>query len=432
MSTTKSYFISRPLVLLVWAALVASIMMVVLASPAHAATLTVNTTADEQTANNECSLREAIVNANDNQQTSTDCAAGSGSEADTIDFDLGSSATIALTPVAFGGLGSLPPIRDSAGLTIDGGSANITISGNNEVRVFNVGSGARLTLNKLTVANGVGLVPDDAPFGGGIYNSGGTLTVSNSTFSGNGAHFGGGIINSFGTATLKNTIVANSTAGGNCFGTITDGGYNLSSDNTCVSAATSLANTNPQLGSLADNGSPTKTHALLEGSPAIDQGNSFGVTTDQRGLPRPSNFFDIPNATGGDGSDIGAFELQAPPDTTPPSVSCSVSPSTLRLPANNHKLVAVTASVQVTDSGGSGPDGFKLLSVTSNQADSGLGRDDVPNDIQGWTTGTPDTSGQLRAERYRTDRVYTLTYQGIDKAGNTKNCQATVRVRKGG
>jgi hypothetical protein len=55
----------------------------------------------------------------------------------------------------------------------------------------------------------------------------------------------------------------------------------------------------------------------------------------------------------------------------------------------------------------------------------------VPNDIQGWTTGTPDTSGQLRAERYRTDRIYTLTYQGIDKAGNTKNCEATVRVRKG-
>lgn len=297
--------------------------------------------------------------------------------------------------------------------------------------MFEVDSGARLTLNKLTVANGFGFAPDDAPFGGSINNNGGTITVDNSTFSGNGAVFGGGINNNGGTTTLKNTIVANSTAGGNCSGTITDGGYNLSSDNTCVSATTSLANTNPQLGSLVDNGGPTKTHALLEGSPAIDQGNSFGATTDQRGLPRPSNFFDIPNATGGDGSDIGAFELQAPPDTTPPSVSCSVSPSTLRLPANNHKLVAVTASVQVTDSGGSGPDGFKLLSVTSNQADSGLGRDDVPNDIQGWTIGTPDTSGQLRAARYRTDRIYTLTYQGIDKAGNTKNCEATVRVRKG-
>jgi hypothetical protein len=55
----------------------------------------------------------------------------------------------------------------------------------------------------------------------------------------------------------------------------------------------------------------------------------------------------------------------------------------------------------------------------------------VPNDIQGWSIGTADTSGQVRAERYRTDRIYTLTYRGKDVAGNTKTCQATVRVPKG-
>jgi Bacterial Ig-like domain len=71
----------------------------------------------------------------------------------------------------------------------------------------------------------------------------------------------------------------------------------------------------------ADNGGPTLTHALLEGSPAIDKGNSFGESTDQRGLPRPSDFVGITNAA--DGSDIGAFELQAPstqPDTKAPRV----------------------------------------------------------------------------------------------------------------
>jgi hypothetical protein len=95
--------------------------------------------------------------------------------------------------------------------------------------------------------------------------------------------------------------------------------------------------------------------------------------------------------------------------------------------------VTITATVQVSDSGGSGPEGFTLVSVTSNQADSGLGKDDVPNDIQGWTTSpnSADTSGQLRAERYRTDRIYTLTYEGKDKAGNKKTCSATVRVPKG-
>ena len=91
--------------------------------------------------------------------------------------------------------------------------------------------------------------------------------------------------------------------------------------------------------------------------------------------------------------------------------------------------MTVKASVLITDSG-SGPDGFKLLSVNSNQADSGLAKDDVPNDIQGWDIGTNDTSGQIRAERYGGARVYTLTYQGKDVAGNTRDCEATVTVPK--
>jgi len=52
--------------------------------------------------------------------------------------------------------------------------------------------------------------------------------------------------------------------------------------------------------------------ALLWGSPAIDEGKSFGLTTDQRGAPRPFDFPFITNAPGGDGSDIGAYELIVP------------------------------------------------------------------------------------------------------------------------
>jgi hypothetical protein len=93
--------------------------------------------------------------------------------------------------------------------------------------------------------------------------------------------------------------------------------------------------------------------------------------------------------------------------------------------------VTVTATVNVTD-GGSGDGGFELVSVESSQDDGDLGPGDVAGDIQGWTTGTADTSGQLRAERYGGARTYTLTYQGKDLAGNTTNCQATVTVPKGG
>ena len=76
---------------------------------------------------------------------------------------------------------------------------------------------------------------NSADIGGGIYNQGGTLTVRNSTLSGNSANTGGGISNNGfnSTATLKNTIVANSPSGGNCAGTITNGGYNLDSGGSC-------------------------------------------------------------------------------------------------------------------------------------------------------------------------------------------------------
>jgi len=56
---------------------------------------------------------------------------------------------------------------------------------------------------------------------------------------------------------------------------------------------------------LADLGGPTPTHALRFDSPALDAGNSGGLTTDQRGLPRPIG---TPAVAGGDGSDIGAYE----------------------------------------------------------------------------------------------------------------------------
>ena len=67
------------------------------------------------------------------------------------------------------------------------------------------------------------------------------------------------------------------------------------------------------LGPLQDNGGPTFTLALLPGSPAIDKGKNFnGSATDQRGLPRTMDSPCIANASGGDGTDIGAFEVQQP------------------------------------------------------------------------------------------------------------------------
>jgi hypothetical protein len=131
--------------------------------------------------------------------------------------------------------------------------------------------------------------------------------VANSTFSGNSAGVRAGIYQSLGPATLKNTIVANSPSGGNCAGTVTDGGYNMEDGTTCgFSAANdSFPSTNPLLASsLANNGGRTKTIALSKESPALDaipkteSGCGTAITTDQRGMIRPQ----------GKGCDAGAFE----------------------------------------------------------------------------------------------------------------------------
>jgi hypothetical protein len=72
-----------------------------------------------------------------------------------------------------------------------------------------------------------------------------------------------------------------------------------------------LLGQDPQLGPLADNGGSTQTQKPAVASPVIDQGAAFGLTADQRGQGRPLEIPSIPNAAGGDGSDIGAVELQA-------------------------------------------------------------------------------------------------------------------------
>ena len=202
MHASKSYF-SRPLALLMCAAaLAASLMTVVLASPAQADTVTVTNTRDSGAG----TLRRAISLAN-----------GEGSVFDTITFSPGGRGTITLAS-------PLPTITDTAnqGLTIDGGSAaDVTISGNDRVQVFEVSSGANLTLANLTVAHGnAGDCIEDG-FGGGIFNFG-SLEVTNSTFSFNsttnnpdGNNLGGAIFNATQGSSAGVATMSNSTFSGN-------------------------------------------------------------------------------------------------------------------------------------------------------------------------------------------------------------------------
>jgi len=120
----------------------------------------------------------------------------------TVTFNCGGSATITITSTKI----------ISADTIIDGGGV-ITISGGNNVGVFSVPTGVNFTVQNLTIANGYRASFGNGYLGGGIY-SGGAVTVTNSTFSGNSAGGGGGIYIDVGPATVTNSTFSGNSATG--------------------------------------------------------------------------------------------------------------------------------------------------------------------------------------------------------------------------
>lgn len=285
----------------------------------------------------------------------------------------GNTATVGRFQNGVGGIlnqqGGRVALTDS---TVSGNSASATVPFDTAVGgIFNACCGSSLTITNSTVSGNSGSTPSDA-FGGilnsapgsvvtltngtvsgnsasapggadafatavaGVSNSGGTLILSYSTLSGNTVSEpnGGflppvaGISNFFGgTLTAQNALIAGQSGGPNCYGFAdsSDGGYNLDDGTSCgfSTANGSLSNANPLLdpAGLQNNGGPTKTIALLPGSPAVDaipasiSGCGTSVTSDQRGISRPQ----------GAGCDIGAFELK--PQGADLSIGQSAAPS---------------------------------------------------------------------------------------------------------
>lgn len=168
-----------------------------------------------------------------------------------------------------------------------------------------------MTLTNSTVTQNV------AQFAGGVDNQQGTLSVASTTISANSSSQAGANLTNAdgGTLNLLNTIVADPAGGAldcSVFSTFNDEGFNLDTDASCpFTQPSSQSSADPMLGPLQDNGGATLTRALGDNSDAIDQGDSEGLITDQRGRLRPIDFAG-PNAPGGDGTDVGAFERQNP------------------------------------------------------------------------------------------------------------------------
>jgi len=366
----------------------ALLWIVLVAAIATANTLTVQSAADSlDDSSTQCTLRKAIINANTNTAVHPSCAAGG--EDDVIVFNTtgGGTGRITIT-LAIPGAGedaaqtgdlditqnlfisgdgetvdgasldrvfhvlnnTVATIKDlwirngstsSAGggaILVDGASLdlrNVTISGSSTtgnggaLRIINSGY---VTMTNCTISGNTA-----AGNGGAIsVESGGFLQLINCTITGNSS----GVYNNGGTVTLVNTIVAGNgpSAHPNLDGTFSSSGYNIvGSLGTTAGNPNLTATTGDQIGvndsllnfgPLQDNGHFVPTIALGAGSIAIDKGNSSGSTTDERGLPRPFDDPAIPNAPGGDGSDVGAFEVQvalAPPNTPPVAVDDSAT-----------------------------------------------------------------------------------------------------------
>jgi len=245
-----------------------------------------------------------------------------------------------------------------------------------------------------------------AGIGGAIFNNGGTLLIVHCTIASNsvagGASAGhvadgtgitGGVYNYGGEADVLDTIIAGNRAdldpdvatnmdlgadftseGNNLIG-IGDGStafVNGTNGDLVGSAGHPL---DPKLGPLANNGGPTFTHALLDGSPAVDAGADDDCSgTDQRGVPRPR----------GPHCDIGAFELNHPPVARCQNVTVSlVSGCTTNVSVNN---------------GSSDPDVGDIITLSQSPAGP-------------YTVGTN-----------------TVTLTVADNAGGTNSCTATVTV----
>ena len=167
-------------------------------------------------------------------------------------------------------------------------------------------------------------------FGGGVFAPRSAVTLVNSTVSGNSAStsagVGGNVTGGSATNTiaLRNTIVAGNTGGGgDCYdgaGTATVTAANsLFGDATSACGFTNGTNGNivgqdPLLVALANNGGPTWTMALGDGSPALGAGNvGYASVSPTQPLNYDQRGYGYPRVVYG-AVDMGAWQRQ--PDGT--------------------------------------------------------------------------------------------------------------------
>jgi hypothetical protein len=332
--------------------------------------------------------------------------------------------------------------------------------------IFNMQGRLTIRDSTLTTNDAVGgsdYVPDHAKgIGGAVFNLSGSVTIDGSTLADNGATYDGASIYNLvydgntarsATTTLRDTIVgagesqadvvSNKTAyihpANLGSATVDAGHFDLVISMVAREqggAIGSPLSADPLLGPLRDNGGPTATMAPAANSPAIDAGSAFGLTTDQRGQSRPSNFDAIANA--GDGSDIGAVERQAPGGAGSGSSSSSsggkrafgkrtlvtLRLAATRIPARGPLRVIVTNANRFTVSG-------RLAGATTARPHLALGSRLLRVRAVARATVKLTLSKRLRSRFARTGRITVRLRATVrDPAGHRRTVAKTVVVHK--
>ena len=343
-------------------------------------------------------------------------------------------------------------IMAAGDLDVDGSTISHNTSSAHGAGIY-MHAGRRVSLVNTTISTNT--VTGEGKFAGGILNAGGHLEITHSTIANNGTNGQvGGVVNltinsSSPSAMINNTIVAGNWAGSAHVaddywaGTNTTGTGNLFGYYRGAPPTGNLINTDPWLGPLKDNGGPTKTHALLPDSPAIDAGIDAlaeALLLDQRG----------PGFARLEGSavDIGAFEYRGQwkfdfgTDSSPVAAGYEkVTADTLYTPGGFGWVSPSSTSTQRhLDRSSSGANDlerdycymkdatFKVAlengtyRVTATFGDGRFSRDGMAMDLEGNRVGSVDTAAnefkQITGTVTVTDGVLEVRFH--DEGGNAR------------
>ena len=339
-----------------------------------AATITVTTNNPNIAADGECSLIEAIVNANNDAATYPDCAAGSA--ADTIVLPANANITLlnANGTTQYNGPIGLPRITSQ--ITIQGNGARISRPANApNFGLMGVEYPGDLTLDNMTLSGGA------SAGGGAVFNSG-TLTIKNSTISGNTSSGAGGGIYGY----WSDIIIENSTISGNTATAQGGGVWGRFGALTIINSTISGNRSSDSGGGVAKNsysaGAFTLANSLIAGNQARVAPEIY--YTECCGMPPP----DIESANNlfGTNGNAGVSGVSPGPTDIVPSVPLEQILGPLKNnggPTQTHALVAGSPAIDAGNPNGCQDNSGALLQTDQRG---------FPRNVDGNNDGTVDVT----------------------------------------